>query len=332
MSEKRMSFPKRLALLTFLLAMLGLSGVVTNRHLDPPRWGSVEEEMILALFWAAGLAAGTFALCWSCGVLFEMVGLLPVPIAARESQVERRILALSLLLVIALTAAWLLPGEIQRRRAEDSQATPEELRGIYAEATTRDYTEVLAAVAAHRNTPSDVLLDLAVAQNPDLDRPRRNLVALLQGPHRSVRQLVAARPVTPPDGLSHLGESGPLNVLEVLAWNPGTPPATLLRLADNPSLEVLRALAHNPGTPAEVLELLAAHPDKSVRAGVASRGDTPPSLLSRLATDPSTKVRHCVATNPQISLETLDLLLADPDEETRRLAREAPGREAWPRR
>ncbi len=327
-----MSFPKRLALLTFLLAMLGLSGVVTNRHLDPPGWGSVEEEMILALFWATGLSAGTFALCWSCGVLVEMASLLPVPIAARESQVKRRILALSLLLVIALSAAWLLPGEIQRRRAEDYQATPEELRGIYAKATTRDYTEVLAAVAAHRNTPSDVLLDLAVAQNPDLDRPRRNLIALLQGPPWSVRQLVAARPATPPEGLSHLGENGPLSVLEVLAWNPGTPPATLLRLADNPSLEVLRALAHNPRTPAGVLELLAEHPDKLIRAGVASRGDTPPSLLSRLATDPSTRVRHCVATNPQISLETLGLLLADPDEETRRLARETPGREAWPRR
>ncbi len=284
--------------------------------------------MILALFWAIGLSAGTFAVCWSCGVLVEWARLLPVPVAARRFQIRRRILALSLLLAFALSTMWLLPAEIQRRRAADYQAPPEELRRIYADPKARDRIEVQAALAAHRNTPSDILLDLAITEDSDFNRPRRNLVALLEGPPWSIWQLVAAQPATPPEGLRHIADNGSQMALEAVAWNPGTPPALLLRLAHNSSPEVLRTLVRNPKTPARALELLAEHPDGQVRAGVAIHDDTPPSVLNRLATDPLKFVRHCVATNSRASLTTLDLLSADPDAEIRRLAQEARDRTA----
>lgn len=321
-----MSFPKRLALVIFLIAMMCLSGVVMHRHLDSPGWGAMAGELILALFWAMGLSAGVFALGWSAGVLTERAGAPPLSVAARQARTRRRILASSLLLAIALTAVWRLPAEIQRRRAADPQATPEELRRIYSEPGVRGRIEVLAALAAHRNTPSDVLFELAVTEDSDFDRPRRNLVALLQGPPRSIRQIVASRSATPPEALTQLADNGSPGVMKAVAGNPRTPPATLLRLAHDSSPGVLRPLALNPGAPAEALELLAGHSDEWVRAGVAAHAETPPSFLRRLATDPSRIVRHRVATNSHASLTTLELLAADPDAEIKRLAQEARDR------
>ncbi len=330
MNRHQMSLPVRLALSTsltiFIGSMMALSGLVMNRHLDSPGWGAMAGELILALFWAIGLSVGALALCWSIAVLAERTGPLPVPFAVRRRRIGQRNLAFSLLLAIALTAAWQVPAEIQRRRAADYQATPEELRRIYAESAVRGRIEVLAALAVHRNTPSEILLDMAVAEDPIFDRPRRNLIALFQGPPRSIRQLVASRSATPPEGLSYLAENGTPGVLEVLAWNPQTPPATLLRLSSHSSSAVLRPVARNPRTPARALELLAEHSDTWIRAGVAAHRETAPRLLIQLAADTTSIVRHRVATNPRTPLRTLDLLAVDSDHEIRRLAQEARDR------
>jgi hypothetical protein len=293
MSEKMTSYATRLALLTFIASILGLNGVVMNRHLDSPWWSDMKGELALASLWAIGLSFAAFLICWSVGVIAAWARGSQLPVAADKWQLTRwRLLALSLLLATALMTCWILPAEIQRRRALDFEATPQLLRQIYADPRARNRSEVLAAVAANRNTPSDVLLDLAFAEKPDYDRPHRNLIALLEGPPRSIWQLVACHPATPPEGLAHLAEIGSGGVLEAVAFNPETPSATLIRFTGHSNPAILRSLVRNPRIPASSLERLAEHPDAWVRAGVAGHGNTPSSLLVLLATDPSRIVRH----------------------------------------
>lgn len=324
MSEKTTSLAARFGLVTFIYSILGLYGVVVNRNLDTPWWHIMRGELILASLWAIGLSLAVFVFCWSVGVIAAWSRSSALPVAADKWQVIRsRFLALSFLLATALMTGWLLPVEIQRRRAVDFYATPEELRAIYTDANVRNRSEVLAAIAANRNTPSDVLLDLAFADEADFDRPRKNLNALLQGPPRSIWQLVAYHPDTPPEGLTHLADNGSEMVLKAVALNPRTPVATLRRLALYSSPAISRSLVRNPNVPESSLGYLAGHPDVWVRVGVAGHGNTPPSLLGRLATDPSRSVRYRVVSNSRASLETLELLLADPDEQIRRLAQEA---------
>ena len=311
-----MSLPKTLALLTFFISFLGLGAV--NMALDP--MDSEGVPLWVTLGWALILSFGVGGVAWA-------VQSLVVPLGSDRYWTRRRSLAVAVLCLLVLGIIPWLPAELQRRQVKDFGASAEFLRQVYGDFEGPGRTEVVAAIARHGNAPSDVLADLAQSEDPALDHPRWNLMAVWTGNARSLRELVAGHPSPPPEALARLadlsGQRGLRPVLSVLASNPRCPASLLTRLAGHESLEVLGPVVHHPDLPTEDLERLAGHTEAQIRRGVGAHPRTPPEVLERLAKDAVIQVRWSVASNPSVPLQLLGRLLNDPNEEVRLAAQAA---------
>lgn len=184
---------------------------------------------------------------------------------------------------------------------------------------TRDDPEVRRAVAAHPNTPADVLVELA-GDFPEafLGNPAAMLLSTenpaLPGrvPAEALHRALAPDEV-PSNWLAwccgHPDDALRLRVAE----HPSTPPAVLFRLTEDPESRVRARLTERPDLPAELLERLASDASEDVRCIVAIGAETPPPLLARLVKDSSSNVRLRAARHPDTPPHALEGMGEDPD-------------------
>ena len=86
-------------------------------------------------------------------------------------------------------------------------------------------------------------------------------------------------------------------IAALVAVHPSTPPETLTALAHSWPVEVSDALLDNPAIPEEALVVLGMSRSEGVREGVGAHPRTPARTLSALAVDESLYVRDAVAAN-----------------------------------
>lgn len=172
-----------------------------------------------------------------------------------------------------------------------------------------------AQVAAHPNTPADLLGQLAVEfpaevlSNPALpllrlahpnllkDWPDAALLALLKLP-------------SAPDWLRyHAAKSSPVEVQVALTTHPHLTPAEITQLAQHPAWLVRARIAARTDVPAELLDTLAHDLDYGVRLAVASRRDLPAQSVETLRRDPSRFVRQVLEQTQRAGLTAFLLML-----------------------
>jgi len=178
------------------------------------------------------------------------------------------------------------------------------------------FDDVAQAVAGNPNTPSDMLVNLAVADRQKVrsavarnaSSPDWLLASLASDTDSEVREEVARNRNSPDDVLTQLARRHPAvqtdgstdwaliservardienrGIRAQVARNPATPVSTLVRLASDPESLVRTFVAANFKTPVDVVVSLALNPDKSRRArtGAAHNPNTPPDVLKQLA-------------------------------------------------
>lgn len=222
-------------------------------------------------------------------------------------------LAVLVAAALAFTHRWYSTG--LDRRAADRAASPEALRGLFAE-HPKDRS-VLLALAGNPNAPPQLLEDLARLEIRRLEEGTARLAALSSTAPEDVLRRLAQNPSTPPSVLERLAASPADLVAATVAGRPDTPPSALERLKDHSSVVVLRSLARNPQTQQATLGALARHPDRTVREGVAHNRSTPAAALTLLAADREPWVRQNVAFNPATPPPTLLELASDTVPEVR---------------
>lgn len=161
-----------------------------------------------------------------------------------------------------------------------------------------DDVALLAAVAAHPNTPAAVLRDLApdfpgeVLGNLALPLLRLAQPRLVQDwPRATLLRLI--RHELAPDWLRRFAQVHPRSEFQVaLATNALLDDAELVELAAHTAWQVRAKIAARPELPPDVLTALAADADYGVRLYVAARQDLPQSSVERLRRDTSVFVRQ----------------------------------------
>lgn len=214
--------------------------------------------------------------------------------------------------------------------------------------------KVREAVAAHANTPADVLERLSqVGQNAKVraqaarnaNLPLARLTALASDNLSTVRAGAARNESMPHEHLENLAEDANENVVGAVARNPSTHPGTYALLArdDRPGVrkhaarrkdmpadiewalhtdsdaQVRGALAKNRTTSQRILTKLGRDSQQSVRAAAVKNPNFPPTMLyGRLSRDPAPGVRAAVAGNRNTAVGTLTRLSTDSDPWVRR--------------
>lgn len=165
-------------------------------------------------------------------------------------------------------------------------------------------------VAANPGTDPDVLDSLArwefvrrgrneqvrieVARNPCTSPQTLNRFVLAVAPF-SRRPTVRRKLLLA--GITGLWAPRLWNLATLVAVHPSTPPETLTALAHSWPVEVSDALLNNPAIPEEALVVLGMSRSDGVREGVGVHPRTPTRTLSALAVDESLYVRDAVAAN-----------------------------------
>ncbi|WP_135228243.1 hypothetical protein [Deinococcus fonticola] len=174
---------------------------------------------------------------------------------------------------------------------------------------------VRAAVAAHPNTPAELLGQLAaefpaeVLGNlawPLLRLAQPNL--LKAWPEAAVIALLRL-PQAPEWFRHHAAKSDSLELQVALARHPALSPAEIDQLARHSAWVVRARIAARTDVSAELLHTLAHDPDYGVRLALASRSDLPASSVAALRRDPSHFVRQVIEQTQRASLSALLFLL-----------------------
>ena len=161
-----------------------------------------------------------------------------------------------------------------------------------------DDAAIRAAVAAHPNTPPDVLRTLAlecpgeVLGNPGLPLLRLAHPRLMLDWPRDTQLVLIRNPLAPRwlrrFALTHAQTEFPV----ALATNPVLSPEHMTTLAAHSAWQVRARIAARPELPHALIDTLAADPDYGVRMYIAARGDLPESSVARLRRDSSVFVRQ----------------------------------------
>lgn len=174
---------------------------------------------------------------------------------------------------------------------------------------------VRAAVAAHPNTPADVLGVLApdfpgeVLGNSALALLRLAHPGLLQGwPRDTVLTLISHE--LAPEWLRRYARRHQKNEYQVaLASNSALNAAEVAALACHPFWQVRAKIAARPDLPPDLLTLLTDDPDYGVRLYMAARTDLPPENAEVLRRDPSLFVRQVLEQTQKAALAAFLLML-----------------------
>lgn len=176
--------------------------------------------------------------------------------------------------------------------------TPETPAARLVQLAVHEDQAVRAAVAAHPNTPADVLGKLApefpgeVLGNPALPLLRLAHPRLVHDwPRDTLLRLI--RNERAPEWLRRVAMRHPRAEYQVaLASNPHLTGADIGLLARHASWQVRAKIAGRPELPPDVLALLTADPDYGVRLYVAARANLPAASVGALRRDPSLFVRQ----------------------------------------
>lgn len=160
--------------------------------------------------------------------------------------------------------------------------------------------EVRAGVAAHPNTPAEVLGHLGaefpaeVLSNPALPLLRLAQPGMLQSwPTRTLEQLTAQEGA--PEWLLRLAaKHSVIDVQLAAVIHHNLPPDVLETLAQSPFWTIREYVARKPQLSPELLERLARDADYGVRITVAGRADLPPAALGHLRSDQHPLVRSVI--------------------------------------
>lgn len=205
-----------------------------------------------------------------------------------------------------------------------------------ARLATHPAAEVRRAVAANPNTPTPVLLRLAVhfpeevLRNPVLDLLLLENPNLLAEMRPESRDRLLGSPACWPEFVRWALKQGEEGALLALCRNPLLPREALEALREHPSEKVRQAARLHLGLSAEEIPAEAALREVPTEADSAQLFDAlalelvPPWLLGRIAQAPDYALRQAVAAHPQAPPETLAQLLLDEAEEVRRAAAENP--------
>ncbi|WP_168734872.1 hypothetical protein [Deinococcus sp. KSM4-11] len=163
---------------------------------------------------------------------------------------------------------------------------------------THEDAGVRAAVAAHPNTPPDVLRALApdfpgeVLGNPGLPLLRLAHPRLILDWPRDT-QLILIRQEQAPRWLRRFAMTHAQADFQVaLATNPQLEAEDVATLVQHNAWQVRARIASRPNLPATLIDTLAADPDYGVRMYIAARADLPESGIARLRRDSSVFVRQ----------------------------------------
>ncbi|WP_246581213.1 DUF2336 domain-containing protein [Deinococcus aestuarii] len=160
---------------------------------------------------------------------------------------------------------------------------------------------VRAAVAAHPNTPPEVVGQLAaefpgeVLGNPALPLLRLAQPGLVQGWPRETVLTLVRHPAAPAWLRAYAQRHPRAEFQEALAVRPDLSHADLHALLGHAAWQVRARLAGRPDLPPDVLEALTVDPDYGVRVTVAARPDLPAAATGALRQDPSLDVRQVLA-------------------------------------
>ncbi len=162
---------------------------------------------------------------------------------------------------------------------------------------------VRARVARDRNTPAELLTQLAFDQEPRVKKDvaanantsSETLQFLFESERdQEILRCLASNPNTPQEALSQLSKSFPHSV----ARNISTSASILLQLCELKDPELHIALAQNSATPAAVLEKLIAISNPFLSREIVAHPNTPKVTLGLLAADPF--FIPAIANNPSI--------------------------------
>lgn len=234
---------------------------------------------------AAALIAACFG--WSISYLWSAAG-----------RNARRILMVALLVAALGLAFWIREASAPGGLARDPNASPAELTAVLERALDERRPWLLLDLVENPATEPEALVILAQRDEPWLREVPKGWRLWLRSEATSVQVALAARADSTHQVLSALADSQSGTVRQTVAANPMTSPSILQKLAGDPDDVVLRSVARNPATPEAVLESLAWHEDSWVRFGVARNPSAPPEILDHLTQDPVAVVREAVATNP----------------------------------
>jgi hypothetical protein len=204
-----------------------------------------------------------------------------------------------------------------------------------ARLATHPAPEVRRAVAANPNTPTQVLLRLAVhfpeevLRNPVLELLLLENPNLLAEMRPESRDRLLGSPACWPEFVRWALKYGEEEALLALCRNPLLPREALEALQSYPSEKVQQAARLHLGSQAEAraeAALLEAstEADSAQLFDALALGLVPPWLLGRIAQAPDYALRQAVAAHPQAPPEILAQLLLDEAEEVRQAAAENP--------
>lgn len=253
----------------------------------------------------------------------------------------------------APTAAEAPVRPARRSASWDLPTVPDDPKELTRLADDSDL-KVRQAVAAHPNTPPDVLERLSqVGQNAKVraqaarneNLPLARLTALTHDNLSSVRAGAARNEAMPHEYLENLAEDANETVVGAVARNPSTHIGTYAVLARDDRAGVRKhaarrkdipadiewalhtdadstvrgALAKNRTTSTHILSKFGRDSHQSVRAAAVKNPNFPPTMLyGRLSRDPAPGVRAAVAGNRNTAVGTLTRLSTDTDPWVRR--------------
>ncbi len=178
----------------------------------------------------------------------------------------------------------------------DPQATAAQLAALAHAPDAR----VRAGVAAHPNTPAEVLGRLGaefpaeVLGNPALPLLRLAHPGLLaHWPVKTIETL-AGQPGAPLWILHFAARHTLIDVQLAVVSQPELPADLLALLAQSPYWTIREYVARKPRLSPELLDLLSRDTDYGVRITLAGRADLPPQARQRLSQDPHALVRAVV--------------------------------------
>lgn len=265
-----------------------------------------------------------------------------------------RAVALWLLAVLSLGGSAYVGVTLGRnvltfRALQDPGVAASALEARYRTAMAAKNYLQLSAIAANRNTPPAILLEMAKSDDPGMHEKRSGFATMFDRDALAVVRKVLRNPNMPPEAIPLLAASTNAYVLgDVaahrqtpepilrdiarrndgylvhwgLAGNPRTPREILERLAKDDDRVTAQNLAANPSTPLPILTNLAVSPEQFARWGVAQNRSIDPAIMARLAADPDETVRFYLSVNRAATKEILEKLARDPSERVRRYAGE----------
>lgn len=167
--------------------------------------------------------------------------------------------------------------------------------------------KIRQAVAAHANTPAEVLERLSQS-----------------GQNAKVRAQAARNENLPLDRLTALASDRLSTVRAGAARNEAMPHEYLENLAEDANENVVGSVARNPSTHIDTYAVLARHDLPGVRKHAARRKDIPADIEMALAGDNDSQVRGALAKNRTTSIQALRRLCTDSEQSVRAAAAKNP--------